>query len=314
METLAGAGMASATEDDEDGAADEDGKEDPRANAASSTDVLALCASLPMVSGAAPKHSADGPEDQPAELGAPVAGGVSGSNPYIHLQPAEPQLARSRAPRAKMDSQDAERIMEDVKKIEVAIEREAAPREELDGPVEGLSRQFVITTDPFASIRLPQLPPRVTALHKSQGAMKDFERMNEPAPAVMHDSAASPSTPESAGFASNAAQTAASVEQPQAPQIVEIPHLPKLQVVRTVAMEVGDADSQVTVRIEDRGGAMKLHFGAGSDSIHQSLESSLESLVDVLKQEKIHVSNVNVSRKSPIDKVRRMKETRNGNE
>lgn len=54
---------------------------------------------------------------------------------------------------------------------------------------------------------------------------------------------------------------------------------------------------------------MNLHFGAGSDTLHHGLESSVDSLVNALRQEKIQVCNVDVSRKSPIEKVRRTKES-----
>jgi hypothetical protein len=103
-------------------------------------------------------------------------------------------------------------------------------------------------------------------------------------------------------------RTAEPVEQVRPAQPVEIPDMPKLQTVRTVAMEVGDAGSQVVIRIEERGGGVNLHFGTGNETLHRSIASSVESLVRALRQEKIEISNVEVSRKSPIDKVRRMKE------
>ena len=98
------------------------------------------------------------------------------------------------------------------------------------------------------------------------------------------------------------------VEQVQAAHTVEMPHLPHLQVVRTISMEVGEADSQVTVRILERAGDISLQINAGNEPLHQELQSSLGSLVNALKQEQVQVSNVEVSRKSPIEKVRRMKE------
>ena len=100
----------------------------------------------------------------------------------------------------------------------------------------------------------------------------------------------------------------AHIEQARTAHQVEIPNVPRLQVVRTVAMEVGDADSQVTIRIQERGGDLTLQLNAGSEPLHQDLQSSLGSLVHALRQEQVQVSNVEVSRKSPIDKVRRMKE------
>jgi flagellar hook-length control protein FliK len=52
---------------------------------------------------------------------------------------------------------------------------------------------------------------------------------------------------------------------------------------------------------------MNLHFGTGNETMRRSLESSVASLVQALKQENIEITNVEVSRKSPIEKVRRMK-------
>ena len=74
-------------------------------------------------------------------------------------------------------------------------------------------------------------------------------------------------------------------------------------------MEVGDADSQVTVRIQERAGDISLQISAANEPLHQDLQSSVGSLVQTLKQEQVQVSNVDVSKKSPIEKVRRMKET-----
>src|SRR5262249_48605403 len=97
------------------------------------------------------------------------------------------------------------------------------------------------------------------------------------------------------------------IEQVHAAQPVEIPQTPHIQVVRTVAMELGDADSQVTVRIQERSGEISMQINAENEPLHHGLQSSVGYLVHALKQEQIQVSNVEVSRKSPIDKVRRMK-------
>jgi hypothetical protein len=101
------------------------------------------------------------------------------------------------------------------------------------------------------------------------------------------------------------------VEQPDqvlAAHYVEVPNMPHLQVVRTVAMEVGDPGSEVTIRLEARGGDVALQLNSGNEPLRQDLESSVGSLVNALKQEQIQVSTVDVSRKSPLDKIRRMKE------
>ena len=105
---------------------------------------------------------------------------------------------------------------------------------------------------------------------------------------------------------------AATIDQLLPAQPIEIPNIPKLKFVRTVSLEVGEAESQVTIRIEARGGDMNLHLGVGNETLHHELESSMGSLIHTLKQEDIEVSTAEISRKSPIEKVRRMKEANNG--
>jgi hypothetical protein len=91
---------------------------------------------------------------------------------------------------------------------------------------------------------------------------------------------------------------------------VEVPVMPHAQVVRTVSMEVGDPGSEVTIRLQERGGDVTMQLNTGNEPLRQDLESSMGSLVNSLKQAQVQVSNVEVSQKSPIDKVRRMKEAR----
>src|SRR5438093_4522844 len=98
------------------------------------------------------------------------------------------------------------------------------------------------------------------------------------------------------------------VEQVRPAHYVEIPQLPHVPVVRTVAMEVGNADSQVMIRVQERGGDVSLQINAANEPLHQDLQSSVGSLIQALKHEQVQVSNIEVSRKTPIDKVRRMKE------
>ena len=73
-------------------------------------------------------------------------------------------------------------------------------------------------------------------------------------------------------------------------------------------MEVGDPGSEVTIHIQERGGDVTLQLNTASEPLRQDLQSSVASLVHALKMDQVQVSNVDVSRKSPIDKVRRMKE------
>jgi len=167
-----------------------------------------------------------------------------------------------------------------------------------------LPRPAVITTDPIANLQQRQLPPRIMPIEKIAIAAQVAERrkpdVSEPA-VEGRTSAPAPHFP-------NPFQAAESAEAPRPAQLVEIPEMPRLQVVRTVSMEVGEADSQVIIRVEERDGGVKLHLGARNETMHRNIESSVASLVHALKQEQIQVSNVEVTRKSPIEKVRRMRE------
>src|SRR5262249_1036529 len=90
---------------------------------------------------------------------------------------------------------------------------------------------------------------------------------------------------------------------------VEIPNIPHLPVVRIVAMQVGEPGSEVTIRIQHRGADLTLHLNADNDRLHENLQSSVGSLASTLKVENVPVSDIEVSRKSLADRVRRMKET-----
>jgi hypothetical protein len=218
-------------------------------------------------------------------------------------------------------------ILDDVKKseapvqpLEVPAQRSEAPVQRLEAPVQREAvkpaeaelpesfRQAVVTTDPIVNLRQPQLPLRVVAIQKVMIETRLPERKSEPGATKTTEATTSPVP----GQFTNPARTIEAIDQPRPAHVIEIPNLPKLQVVRTVSMEVGDADSQITIRIQDRGNGMNLHFGTGSETLHRDLESSVASLVRALKRDQIDISNVEVSRKSPIEKVRRMKEARNG--
>ena len=72
----------------------------------------------------------------------------------------------------------------------------------------------------------------------------------------------------------------------------------------------GKAGSEVSVRIQQRSsGEVTLQLNASSEKLQQNLQSSVASLAQALKLENVSVSGIKVSRKSPADKVRRMKET-----
>ena len=198
-----------------------------------------------------------------------------------------------------------EALLEDLKKLEITIQREALKPAKFE-PKPEAPEQALITTDPIASIQQSQLPLRVIAIQKVSPDAKLSERKNQDQASI--DDSQDATTPTATLHVAEPPRRFDPVEQLRAPQLIEIPHVPKLPVVRTVSMEVGDSQSQVIVRIEDRAGGMNLHFGTGSELLHRTIESSIDSLIHALRQEKIDVSNIEVSRKSPIEKVRRMKE------
>ena len=53
-----------------------------------------------------------------------------------------------------------------------------------------------------------------------------------------------------------------------------------------------------------------MQLNAANEPMRHELESSVSALLNALKDQEVKVSNVEVFRKSPIDKVRRMKEAR----
>jgi hypothetical protein len=194
-------------------------------------------------------------------------------------------------------------MLEDVGHPEATTRHDAVKPTEAPTQLE-LPNQAEITTDPILSVRQRQIPHLWVAIPKLLVERASSDRKNEPV--VMQKGDSNAQAP--AFQMPDPARATDSIEQPRPAHYVEIPNVPKLPTVRTVLMEVGDADSQVIVRIEDRGGNMNLHFGAGNETMHHSLESSVGSLIHALKRENIEVTNVEVTRKSPIEKVRRMKE------
>ena len=203
---------------------------------------------------------------------------------------------------------EMQRVWADLKKFELTVQNETARPVGANvqpqlAPAEA-PKQAIVTTDPMANIQLQQLPPRINAIEKLVPEMTPPDRAKgETTRESNNTSTASPTM----AF-SDAARGVEVVEQARAAHQVEIPQIPHVQVVRTVSMEVGDAGSQVTVRIQERGGDISMQINTANEPLRQDLQSSVGSLVQALKQEQVPVSNVEVSRKSPIDKVRRMKE------
>src|SRR2546425_5217571 len=202
---------------------------------------------------------------------------------------------------------DVDPVWAEVKKFELTIKHEAAaPTKSQPGEAatpEEAAKQAMITTDPLANLRQEQLPPRIIAVQKV-----NFDvRLPEPSKSDLASEVNETTTAPTWQF-NDVSQQLGPVEQVRAAHHVELPQLPQSQVVRTVAIEVGEADSQVMIRIQERGGDVSLQLNAGSEPLHQDLKSSLGSLVQSLRQEEVKVASAEVSRKSSIGKVGRSKE------
>jgi hypothetical protein len=207
-----------------------------------------------------------------------------------------------------MVSPEMQRAWADVKKFELTVQTvmantAATPGQPQVAPADS-QKDLIVTTDPIASLQLQQLPPRIMAIEK---LMPDAKFPDRAKPGIGRDSTDTSTTVPTTQFGDSVKQFG-QIERALPAQPVVIPETPHLQVLRTIAMEVGDADSQVMIRIQERSGDISLQINAANEPLHQNLQSSLGSLVHALKQEQVQVSNVDVSRKSPIDKVRRMKE------
>jgi len=202
---------------------------------------------------------------------------------------------------------DVDPVWAEVKKFELTIKHEAAaPTKSQPGePVttEEAAKQAMITTDPLANLRQEQLPPRIIAVQKVNFDVRLPERSKSDPASQVNETTTAPTLQ-----LNGVSQQLGPVEQVRAAHHVELPQLPQSQVVRSVAIEVGEADSQVMIRIQERGGDVSLQLNAGSEPLHQDLKSSLGSLVQSLRQEEVKVASAEVSRKSPIGKVGRSKE------
>jgi hypothetical protein len=211
---------------------------------------------------------------------------------------------------------EPEQVVAEVKKPECATQAQTSnpkqtavwqreqPASE-PGPAEPV-RLAAVTTDAIANVQQQALPLRIIAAQKIVSETKPDEKNRQgPAPSPGDANATTPTTQ-----VSDLIRPVDRLDRPVAAHPIEIPNIPHLPVVRVVSMELGDSDSQVTIRIQERGGDVAMQLNAGSDALQQDLQSSVGSLEHALKQEHVQVSTIEVSRKSPIDKVRRMKEAR----
>ena len=218
------------------------------------------------------------------------------------VSPENPEAGKAAKP-------EIEQVWADVRKFEFNVEHEAPqhPAPQLSAqaaPAEAAEKPLLITTDPLMNLRQDTLPPRIV-LVQNAGLETRLPERSKSGLALP----AGETTSASAAHFSDVIRAFDQVEQAAPAHSVQIPDLPQLKVVRAVSMEVGDADSQVVIRIQERSGDVSLQLNAGSEPLRHELQSSVSSLLNALRQEAVKVSNVEVFRKAaPIDKVRRMKE------
>jgi hypothetical protein len=216
----------------------------------------------------------------------------------------EPQQVFQRA------NPELERAFADVKSFELTVQPEAPPASAvpIGQPASNLqdqpSKAVIVTTDPVKNLTQQQLPPRIVPVLKVMPEAKAAGRSKPSATSEKDVIAALPATQ-----ISDLVRPVERADQVLAAHTIEIPNVPHLPVVRIVAMQVGEADSEVTIRIQQRDGNLTLQLNAENDRLHQNLQSSVGSLAQALNLENVPVSGIEVSRKSLTDRVRRMKET-----
>lgn len=227
----------------------------------------------------------------------------------VKLDEAPAQNSQPVQAAAQQPNPELERAFADVKKFEYTVQPDTASQpaalQAKDAPVaaaDPAKAALTVATDPIVTVQQQQLPPRILAIQKVTAEAKYSDRSKASSTAA--DSTAPTPTTQS----SDLVRPVDHVDQAAPANPIEIPNIPHLPVIRNVALEVGDPGSQVTIHIQERGGDVSMQLNTASDSLHQDLQSSVGALVQSLKQDQIQVSNVEVTRKSPIGKVRRMKE------
>lgn len=260
---------------------------------------------------------APGP-DKPAvqiELPEPVAKTDTEIDPQIDTAP----LSKYRTP-------EMQKAWDDVKKFEFTVQQEplkpqpqplaqsqeqsqqlqphpqVTPAAAEATPAE-LIKQPLITTDPIANVQQEQLPQRIVSLQKA-GIETRLPERGKPEAEIVKTEA----TPTSTIQFQDLSRSLEHIEQARPAHHVEMPVMPQLQTVRTVNMQIGEADSQVMIRIQERGGDIALQINAANEPLHNNLQTSVNTLVHALRREEVQISSIEVTRKQPIDKVRRAKE------
>src|SRR5262249_25543260 len=154
-------------------------------------------------------------------------------------------------------------------------QRPAQPLQTAAASPEADQKQVMITTDPMINLRQDKLPPRILVVQNGGIETRLPERSKSDA-----DSPANQNTTAAESHFRDVIRTADHVEQARPAQPVEIPDLPQLKVVRAVAMEVGDAESQVVIRIQERSGDVSLQLNAANEPMRHELESSVSALLN----------------------------------
>jgi hypothetical protein len=154
-------------------------------------------------------------------------------------------------------------------------------------------KMAMVTTDPVRNVAQQQLPPRIMPVLKVVPEANPADRSKPSATPGRDAVAGAP-----AGQFTDVVRPIERVDQAPAAHTIEIPNLSNLPVVRIVAMQVGEADSEVTIRIQQRGTDLTLQLNAANCRLHPNLQSAVGSLANALKLENVPVSGIEVSRRS----------------
>src|SRR5262249_50395187 len=154
-------------------------------------------------------------------------------------------------------------------------------------------KMAMVTTDPVRNIAQQQLPPRIMPVLKVVPEANPADRSKPSATPGRDVVARVP-----AGQFTDVVRPLERVDQAPAAHTIEIPNISNLPVVRIVAMQVGEADSEVTIRIQQRGTDLTLQLNAANCRLHPNLQSAVGSLANALKLENVPVSGIEVSRRS----------------
>ena len=170
-------------------------------------------------------------------------------------------------------------------------------------PQDSPSKLAIVTTDAVANVLQQQLPPRVVPVLRVVPEQKpaDRSKRNWDQPLI-----------------SRCHRRHATSTISFAPQSGSISRLQHIRSNFKSSSSAGCAHGRHAsgrsrlrvVRIQQRSsGEVTLQLNARQRESQQNLQSSVASLAQALKLENVSVSGIEVSRKSPADKVRRMKET-----